>query len=281
MPEGVDISEHQGDLPPEWFDQWEFCIIRSDSGYRKDFKFDQNWKNAKGRTRRGVYHYLVHGNIAAQATRTLQWAYEDDPDLLWWCDAEDPGVTVDDVLGFCMYLEGSGKTVGLYSYVPFLTGALGSDPRLQRFPLWIAGYGPNDGTRHPLDPAPPWPWVIHQYSSGTGLDLNYAPTLDFAGAPTPEDEMADPVTIDGQTLYGLGPNGPFPLGNPDHPELGTRVNGALVVSDEVFKSFYPPKKNFDALAEETAKAVLASKGTAATRNANAAAASATVRAAGT
>ena len=189
MPEGCDISEHQGDLPPEWFDQWEFVIIRGHSGYRTDLKFAQNWANAKGRTRRGIYGYLVPDrDPAQQADELAALVAHDPPEFFYWSDAEQDGLTADHAVAHCERLSKHGPT-GFYSYVPFLTGPLGADPRLRKWPLWVAGYGPNDGRRHKLDPGPPWPGIIHQYSSADGLDRNWADSCEFAGSPMEEPDM--------------------------------------------------------------------------------------------
>lgn len=185
MANGADVSEWQGALPSSWFAQHDFVIIRGHSGYRDDLQFSTNWRNARGHTKRGIYGYVVPDrDPAAQARRLRELTADDPPELGYWCDAEEPGLDVEHVLA---HLRALGDNAGLYTYVPFLRSALGNDERLRAWPLWIAGYGPNDGDRHDLDPDAPWPWAIHQYTSKP-LDLNYAPTLDvFGPAPDPED----------------------------------------------------------------------------------------------
>jgi GH25 family lysozyme M1 (1,4-beta-N-acetylmuramidase) len=190
--EGVDVSEHQGILSRDWFAQWDFAIIRAHTGYRYDHTFKANWNNAKGVTRRGVYAYIEGARpIEWQVQQTVEICRGDEPDLLYWIDAESHSIGLDETLRALREADRlvGHENVGLYTYVPYLRSPLNNDGRLAGWPLWIAGYGRNDGARYPLNPGPPWSWVIHQYTSANGLDRNYAPNLDFAqDQPTDKEE---------------------------------------------------------------------------------------------
>jgi hypothetical protein len=178
MAEGVDVSEHQGAIDASWWAQWDFAIIRAHSGYRADHRWPANWAAARS-TLRGCYGYMVVDRDPAwQAHQLLRLTAGDPPELGWWCDAEEPGLTVENVLAYMGTLEAAGARCGLYASASFLAGPLRSDRRLARWPLWLAAWGPNDGRRHPPPPTP-WPWSIHQYTSrggpgGSPLDRNYA-----------------------------------------------------------------------------------------------------------
>ena len=216
---GADISEHQGNpnrphdasFPPEWFAQWDFVIIRAHSGHRPDHRFANNWPAARNRTLRGVYGFLQSDeDPARQAREILSLVGNDQPELGYWCDAEciDPGHnTVEQCLEFLGVLARAGKFAGFYSFVPYLKDVLGNDARLRAWPLWIAGYGMNDGQRHRLDPVPPWTHVIHQFTSrggpgGSGLDLNHAETLEWAGGSR-RPEVHDMFVAVGRTVFGV------------------------------------------------------------------------------
>ena len=82
----------------------------------------------------------------------------------------------------------------IYSYTYFIRGHL-TGGQLARYPLWLANYGPNDGSRHTIRSGePPWPnWTVHQYTSngrvpgiGGRVDCNYTVSLDPLRAFLPE-----------------------------------------------------------------------------------------------
>ena len=185
MPEGCDISEHQGDLAPEWFNQFAFVIVRAyNENDVRDEKFDQNWTNAKGRTRRGIYGWPVPGADNYTYGRQLA-ALGADAELLCWADLEMSTAqglaSPDDLEQYLRGIESMGAGAGFYSGI----GNLYRSTYLDATPWWLSHYGVNDGNRNPIvRPSPPddRPWVMHQYTSNP-LDLNYAPSLDFAGQP--------------------------------------------------------------------------------------------------
>lgn len=169
---GIDISEWQSVRAVDWYKQWKFVIIRAHSGFREDHNFQEHWRRCgEAGVPRGAYGYLVPNvNAAVQARRMLD-IVPNSPELGYWTDAEARGLTLGAVLEHLRSLP-AGRT-GLYTYVPFLANQLGNDHRLRDFPLWIAGYGRNDGKRHPLNPSPAWPAVIHQFTSYPNLDRNF------------------------------------------------------------------------------------------------------------
>ena len=181
MPEGVDVSTFQGDLDPEWFEQWDFCIIRAfDRHGDLDARFHRNWSNAAGRTLRGAYGWPKPGADNVALGRMLAAAAA-DAELGLWADFEhsrEYGLATPDELAD--YLAGcSVRKVGVYSNIPTYPGGVADD-----LPWWVANYAENDGARHPLSLPAPRDWQIHQYTSaggpgGSGLDRNYAPTLDL------------------------------------------------------------------------------------------------------
>ena len=112
----------------------------------------------------GGYHFLKHGDLGAQATHFL--AALDDPtnQLRAVIDAETAGLTADDVLTFGGALEAVlGYVPVLYTYSAFLAGELRNDPRLSRFPLWIANY-------RSTPPTTPWPWAAWQSTSAAQVN---------------------------------------------------------------------------------------------------------------
>ncbi len=209
-----DVSEHNGDLTPAWFQQYPFSIIRTHSGFREDRKVQQNIQAVRAAgLPYAAYVYLVpQRDPAWQAREMVRLA----PGARFYAiDAEEPGLSPDMVI---TALRALPRDAWLYSYVPFLTGALRSDVRLSAYPLWIAGYGPNNGSRNPLRPAPPWPHRIHQFTSHGGLDLNVAdtgiltgggasPTPPPAAVPTPTThEVSMILASDGKKFFILAPN---------------------------------------------------------------------------
>lgn len=192
MPEGCDISEWQATEPPA-----DFAIVRAHSGYRKDTRVDQHWSVYASRgTPRGAYVYLV-------PSRDLGWQVMQmmdicpDPEIGWWIDAEDGGLTKSQILTALDIAKGraGGRAVGLYGGIPFLS-ARGLNPG--SWPWWLSHYGVNDGVRHPIvNPSIPSGWpqpVIHQYTSKP-YDKNFATSeavmgLMIGGSDVTDEQMA-------------------------------------------------------------------------------------------
>ncbi len=185
MPEFPDISEHQGRLGDEWFRQWPGVIIRVHSGYRYDLLWEAHLSDAQyAGIPVGFYGYVVGDRDGGwQADQMYEPTRDIPAQLGWWTDAEDAGVTSEIIKAHVERLRevvpgqhGTYSNVG--DYHRLLAG------HADDLPWWVAGYGPNDGQQHPLHPAAPRDYLIHQFTSrggpgGSGLDVNSAATLDF------------------------------------------------------------------------------------------------------
>lgn len=205
MSEGVDISEFQDHVP-----DCEFVIVRGWSGYRQDNRFVQHWADAKARgIPRGVYGYVVENNPVGQADALMALVAGDPPELGYWSDIEEPGLSHDAAMAHINRLRSTRRN-GFYSNVPDYHGILNDDDSLADLPWWVAGYGPNDGNRHDLNPAPPRPYTIHQYTSYPALDRNYAENLNWWGPPHPDsgDDMIS-MCYDAKrkAMVAMAPNG--------------------------------------------------------------------------
>lgn len=197
MPSGCDVSAFQGPIEPEWFDQWDFVIVRAfDRHGNLDARFLANWRAAEGRTLRGAYGWpkpeADNRHLGAQLVTVAA-----DAELGVWADwepSQEYGLASLEELA--AYLEGCGDRLkgvyaGLFVYPSDAPDWLG------RVPWWVPNYGPNDGERHAVEPASRVyrDWQIHQFSSrgsgpnGGALDLNYAPTLAWAMGGTVRDPI--------------------------------------------------------------------------------------------
>ena len=181
MPEGVDLSAFQPDPDPEWYTDQGFVLLRAfDRHGNPDARFADRWEISRGRCPRGAYGWPRPGADnralgAALAAAAL------DAELGLWADYEhsdEYGLASVDELA--EYLDGIGdRRKGVYSNIPTYPGGVADG-----LPWWVANYGPNDGQRHELSLPAPRAWQIHQFTSrggpgGSGLDRNYAPTLDL------------------------------------------------------------------------------------------------------
>lgn len=195
MPEGVDVSEHQGVKDGDWFALFDYAILRAfnENGYR-DRVIDQTWANAAGRTLRGVYGWPIPGADNFALGRQL---VEEFPgaEAGYWADREVSGrgvASASEVEWYLKGIEAAGGKAGFYSNI----GECVFSPYLDAHDWWMADYGPNNGARHDPNAQPPIPgrpYTIHQYTSAGGLDRNWSDTLDWAQPTIPEDDM--PLTL--------------------------------------------------------------------------------------
>ena len=59
-----------------------------------------------------------------------------------------------------------GQPPILYTYSSFWVASAGNAPGFERYPLWLANYGKDDGKVYPVRTVGSWPSVaIHQYTS--------------------------------------------------------------------------------------------------------------------
>ncbi len=210
MAEGLDISEHQGTLPAEFFDQWDYVIIRAfnENGY-PDRTFNDNWRKAAGRTLRGVYGWPTPF-IPGDDFRLGQVLVDIAPDAEagYWADREWVGgvASVDEVENYLRGIESRGRLAGVYSNI----NELPRSPYLDARPWWMADYGPNNGVRHDpwqQAPVPPndRPFTIHQYTS-TPLDRNWSADLAWTGAtptPTPRPKRDDMYIVESRDTHQM------------------------------------------------------------------------------
>lgn len=193
MPVGPDISAFQGQRDPEWFTDQEFVIIRAfDRHGNVDTQFAYNWSTSRGRCPRGAYGWPRPG-FDNQALGAALAAAAPDAELGLWCDYEhSPEYGLASVDDLAAYLAGIGdRPKGVYSNIPTYPGG-----PADTLPWWMANYGPNNGQRGEPSLTPPRAWQIHQYTSrggpgGSGLDLNYAPTLDLWSRAMPNPLCLD------------------------------------------------------------------------------------------
>ncbi len=187
MPEGVDISEHQGVWTSEQFDGFDYAILRAfnENGYR-DRVIGQTWANAAGHTLRGIYGWPIPGENNFELGARLVREYP-GAEAGYWADREvsSRGVaSAGEVEDYLRGIESQGGKAGFYSNI----GECVFSPYLDVHDWWMADYGPNNGTRHDPNeqaPRPSRPYTIHQYSSAGGLDRNWSDTLDWTDTPAP------------------------------------------------------------------------------------------------
>lgn len=230
MPEGADVSEHNGELAPEWFAHLDFVIIRvfNENGVG-DARFAENWRNAAGQCARGAYGWptpYVVGDDYHLGQVLVHVAA--DAELGYWADRESVrgrAASLEDLEQFCKGIEAAGGRAGHYSNI----GELLRSDYLDALPWWMADYGPNDGQRHDPNAQPPIPpadrpWQLHQYSSAGGLDRDWCDDDTFARLKG--DDVAQPrcllITKKGepQFVWVLTDAGvKYPTTNRRHAEL--------------------------------------------------------------
>lgn len=228
MAEGVDVSEHQGDIPADWFGEWDFVIIRAfnENGIRDQW-INANWSKAAGRTKRGVYGWPIPGANNYALGQELVHAFP-DAEAGYWADREISGrglAGADEVESYIRGVRDAGGAVGsFYSNI----GECAFNDYLDGQIWWMADYTYNNGERQDpylMPPIPQRAYTIHQYSSAGGLDRNWSENMDWTGAPQPEplpkpreedmyivENRDDPAAM---TLYTA-------LGATDHIDKGFR-----------------------------------------------------------
>ncbi len=188
MLEGRDVSFWDGVLPPDWFAQWDFVILRAFNEYGvPDTVFAANWSNAKGRTRRGAYGWPRAGGDNVALARALATAAP-DAELGWWADYETSGAGLASPAELETYLRTLEAIVpgrrGFYSNL----SELPRSAYLDTVPWWFA---------NPSNNPEPRPVTITQYGIVDGHDANRADTgaLDIFTGKEPEDMAKDNLYI--------------------------------------------------------------------------------------
>lgn len=218
---GTDLSEHDVGRHPgmDWaafMSGFDFNIVRvaNENGFADRYaQMLVDAARASGKPW-AVYAWAVAGWGLDQNRQYAQGlAAQYRPPLGVWADYEwSPRgwASVDEVEGFCRGVQDAGILAGFYS---------GSTvcPRTVYFdglPWWLSDYGPNDAAYHDPNEEPPVPnrgWAIHQFTSvgwpgGGSLDVNYAPSLEFAGSAPSDTIWEEDVMIhfgqdsDGKTV---------------------------------------------------------------------------------
>jgi hypothetical protein len=140
--QGRDVYEDNGDLSPEWFEQWAFVYIRAfNENGRRDKRFAQNWAASKGHTKRGVYGWPIHGADNSELGRQLA-SIADDAELMPMADVELGGrpslPTVAEVEAYVRACSG-----GFYSNLSEVPRSAYLDAR----PWWFANPSGNEAPR--------------------------------------------------------------------------------------------------------------------------------------
>jgi lysozyme len=122
----------------------------------------------------GAYHYAEPFEGAgpiAEADFFLEVAAPREGDLLPVLDLEAPGLPPKAMARWAKrWLRRVENRIGqppiLYTYSSFWTSSVGNAPGFERYPLWLANYGKDDGEVHPVRTVGSWPSIaVHQYTS--------------------------------------------------------------------------------------------------------------------
>jgi lysozyme len=122
----------------------------------------------------GAYHFArpdADDGPVAEADWFLEVARPGAGDLLPVLDLETPGLPPKAMARWAKrWLRRVEERIGqppiLYTYSSFWTSTVANAQGFERYPLWLANYGKNDGTVHPVRTVGSWPSIaIHQYTS--------------------------------------------------------------------------------------------------------------------
>lgn len=122
----------------------------------------------------GAYHYAEPYEEAgpiAEADFFLEMAAPRAGELLPVLDLEEGGLPPKALARWAKsWLRRVEKRIGqppiLYTYSSFWTSTVGNAPGFERYPLWLANYGKDDGKVYPVRTVGSWPSIaIHQYTS--------------------------------------------------------------------------------------------------------------------
>ena len=184
--EGIDISEHNGDIDLTPYTNNNFVIIRAGWWINEDQKFKRNVELCeKLGIPYGLYWYsyaLDEEQALLEANAFIELANTCKPNFGLWVDVEpdnwkrqnhpqwakgypDKEYLYPIVDTFCKTLEKAGYDVGIYAGNGFY------DRIPERYALWYPNYNINDGNRH--DNGYINICYIHQYTSNP-IDRNYA-----------------------------------------------------------------------------------------------------------
>ena len=214
MVRGIDVSAFQKTISWKAIKDagLEFGFIKATEGTGYTNKHYERHRKAarKQGIPVGAYHFArpdFDEGPDEQAEHFLEVAQPQKGDLLPVLDLERPGNSPTETARWAnRWLSRVEKKIGqppiLYTFSAFAENLVGHERRLTRYPLWLANYGKNNGTVHPVSPVGAWTAiVVHQYTSkgriegyDGPLDLNRmmkGNTIDqlvLGADPTPEPE---------------------------------------------------------------------------------------------
>ena len=222
MYNGIDVSKHNNTI--DWKavkNNVDFVIIRCGYGMDQANQDDEQYaNNIRGCIENGIpfgvylYSYantLEKAESEAEHVLRLVTPYKEAIKLGIWYDIEDK---IQRDLGkdfleqiintFCNKIKENGYTVGIYANKDWLTNRI-SDNVKNTYPLWVAGYGNNDGKPHYNYRYEHKNMIMFQYTSkgkingiNGNVDLNEyygnqlkAPTVQVEQKPTEENTNND------------------------------------------------------------------------------------------
>ena len=180
--EGIDVSKFNGVIDFQKVKKAgkSFVIMRaggSCEGFFKDTKFENNYRNAKAAGLNVGAYYIPGVNFKtaadgrADAYRFLKQIQGKSFEMPVYLDIECQRASnrkgnTDAAIEFCRILEKAGYFVGIYaSDKSGFESKLQLD-RLKDFSLWVANYGPDNGTEvnKPVKPSYVKSYAVHQYT---------------------------------------------------------------------------------------------------------------------
>ena len=188
---GVDVSAYQRSISWKAIKNAgvEFGFVKATEG--TGYVNPTYERHREGARRHGIpigaYHFArpdADDGPLAEADFFLDVAAPQTGDLLPVLDFEHRGLGPRKLARWAKdWLKRVEKRIGqppiLYTYSSFWTSTVENATGLSRYPLWLANYGANDGTVHPVRSVGDWPGVaVHQYTS-KGRIHGYDGPLDF------------------------------------------------------------------------------------------------------
>ena len=188
---GIDVSAYQRSISWKAIKEAgvEFGFVKATEG--TGYVNSSYERHREGARRHGIpigaYHFArpdADDGPLAEADFFLEVAAPKPGDLLPVLDFEHRGLGPRKLARWAKdWLKRVEKRIGrppiLYTYSAFWTSTVGNARGFSRYPLWLANYGVNDGTVHPVRTVGDWPSVaVHQYTS-EGRIKGYGGPLDF------------------------------------------------------------------------------------------------------
>lgn len=260
---GVDVNGAKG--PIDWRKVrnagFEFAFLKATEGRTFDderFSFNRRAAKAAG-LKVGAYHFARPDNNTpeAEANHFLRVARPKRGELLPVLDWETNPPTASWAVRFLQLVERAiGAPPILYTFPDFLrrTGSFG---QLQRFPLWYARFGPNDGGVHPATPPQGFKFAVHQFTSRghvpgisgfVDLDLLKLASLDplvlrpAAGGTLSAEEALDEEAVPPESEAELPENAEDGEGNAGRSlDQAEKAEDREKLEDETFESAPVPR----------------------------------------